>query len=251
MLSRNFNLQKVGDLKWIKEYYDFNAIAFSIDELVVLNVERGGKNIGEFAKNILELNKNCFMPVAAGGGIRSIEDARLLLNSGADKLIINTPLVKNPKLVKSLVKTFGGQCIVASIDYKKMGNKTPVFVDNGIQPTDMGVEQAVKNAQKLGCGEIYITSMDQDGTGYGYDIDILMKVAKIAKVPVIASGGVGKYIQFVDGIKAGADAVSTANLFNFIGDSLTEARKIMSEEPIDMASWKFGLKPIDFSLDTY
>lgn len=245
MLSRNFSLQKVGDLKWIKEYYDFDAIAFSIDELIVLNVSREDKDLSKFAIKLLELNRTCFMPVAAGGGIRSLEDARLLLNSGADKLVVNSALREDKELVRSLVKVFGSQCIIASIDYKKNGDKTEVFISNGNKPTGLTIEQAVKNALELGCGEIYLTSMDQDGTGYGYDLEALKKIVNISKVPVIASGGVGKYGQLVEGIQTGADAVSTANLFNFIGDSLTEARKIMQGQGIEMASWKFGLKPED------
>ena len=242
-LSRNFNLQDVGNLNWIKKYYNFNAIAFSIDELIVVNVERGKKNIKKFCENLLKLNENCFMPIAAGGGIRSLDDAYLILNSGADKLIVNTPLIDNPALVESLVETFGSQCIIASIDYKKISKKNiEVFVENGSIPTDKSVEDAVKNAHDLGCGEIFLTSMEQDGTGYGYDLEILQDVVSISKMPVIASGGAGKYEHFADGIlKAQASAVSTANLFNFIADGLIEIRKIMMEKGINMASWDFGL----------
>ena len=237
-LSRNFNLQDVGDLNWIKKYYNFNAIAFSIDELIVVNVERGVKNIKHFCENLLKLNENCFMPIAAGGGISSLDDAYLILNSGADKLIINTPLIENPSLVESLVETFGSQCIIASIDYKKNGGDTEVFIKNGSKSTGQTVEEAVKNAHDLGCGEIYLTSIEQDGTGYGYDLEVLQKVVSTSKIPVIASGGAGKYEHFVDGIlKVNASAVSTANIFNFIADGLIEVRKTMIEKCINMASW--------------
>lgn len=241
MLSRNFNLQEVGTLEWIKKYYNFDAIAFSIDELIILNVERGDKNTEDFSKHLIELNKNCFMPIAAGGGIHTIEDAYLLLNSGADKLIVNTPLIDQPYLVKSMVKTFGSQCVIASIDYKRTEQDTEVFIGNGSKSSGQNVEEAVKNAHKLGCGEIYLTSMEQDGTGYGYDLEILQKVVSISKIPVIASGGAGKYEQFAQGINdANASAVSTANLFNFIADGLTEVRNTMMEKGLKMASWDFG-----------
>jgi len=241
-LSRNFNLQDVGDLNWIKKYYNFNAIAFSIDELIVVNVERGGKNVDLFCKNLLKLNENCFMPIAAGGGIRSIDHAYKILNSGADKIIVNTPLVTQPKLVKSLVQTFGSQCIIASIDFKKYDEwKTDVFIENGSEITDQSLEEAVKNAHNLGCGEIYLTSMEQDGTGYGYDLSILQHVVTISKIPVIASGGAGKYEHFAEGIqRAGASAVSTANLFNFIADGLIEVRKTMIQKGLKMAYWDLG-----------
>ena len=135
-LSRNFNLQDVGDLNWIIKYYNFDAIAFSIDELIVINVEKERKNIKFFCENLLKLNKNCFMPIAAGGGIRSLDDAHLILNSGADKLIVNTPLITQPSLVESLVETYGSQCIIASIDYKKYeDDNIDVFIENGNKKT--------------------------------------------------------------------------------------------------------------------
>ncbi|MBM3251691.1 MAG: hypothetical protein FJZ11_02770 [Candidatus Omnitrophica bacterium] len=155
MLSRNFNLQAVGELSWLKQYYNFNAIVFSIDELLVLNVERGRKDNQNFYENLIKLNENCFMPFAAGGGIRSLDDAFLILNAGAEKLIINTPLITQPELVESLVKRFGSQCIIASIDFKINKNTTEVYIENGSRSTGQTVEDAVKNAYELGCGEIY------------------------------------------------------------------------------------------------
>ena len=245
-LSRNFNLQDVGDLAWIKKYYNFNAIAFSIDELIVLDVERGGKNIKLFCENLLELNKNCFMPIAAGGGIKSIDDAYFILNSGADKLVINSALKKNNQLVTSLVETFGSQCVIASIDYKKYEDQsTEVFIENGNKPTGKTVEEFIKISHDLGCGEIYLTSMEQDGTGYGFDIDTLKSAEKISSVPIIASGGAGKYQHFADGILIGnASAVSTANLFNFIANGLIKVREKMIENSIEMAKWEFGFHDI-------
>lgn len=241
-LSRNFNLQDVGDLNWIKKYYNFDAIAFSIDELIVVNVERGEKNVDLFCENLLKLNENCFMPIAAGGGIRCLDHAYKILNSGADKIIVNTPLVTQSNLVKELVETFGSQCVIGSIDYKKYDDgHIDVFIENGNKTTGQTVEEAVKNAHDLGCGEIYLTSMGQDGTGYGYDLEILEKVVSTSKIPVIASGGAGKYEHFADGIqKAEASAVSTANLFNFMANGLTLVRNTMIEQGIDMAAWDFG-----------
>jgi cyclase len=241
-LSRNFNLQDVGDLSWIKKNYNFDAIAFSIDELIVVNVERGEKNVDLFCKNLIKLNENCFMPIAAGGGIRNLDHASKILNSGADKLIVNTPLIKQPDLVESIVDNYGGQCAVASIDFKKMDDGSiNVYIENGSEPIDLSLEEAVKNAHDLGCGEIYLTSMEMDGTGYGYDMETLEKVVKKSNIPVIASGGAGKYEHFADGVlKADASAVSTANLFNFMANGLIQARKTMINRGISMAEWDFG-----------
>jgi len=246
-LSRNFSLQAVGDLNWIKEHYNFNAIAFSIDELIVLNVVRGQKNVEKFSSNLIELNKNCFMPITAGGGIRSLDDAYLLLNSGADKLVINTPLIKDPELVKSLVKTFGSQCIVASIDYKVVNGQSEVFIENADVPTGLTIEETVKTAHDIGCGEIYLTSVERDGTGEGLDLEVIKKVSESSLVPVIAAGGIGKYEHFCLGIQeAKAEAVATANLFNFIADGLIYARVAMNDAGIEMACWDFGLKKENF-----
>lgn len=241
MLSRNFSLQSVGDLNWIKEYYNFNAISYSIDELIVLNVERGEKNIDAFSRNLEELNRNCFMPIAAGGGIRKIEHAYRLLDAGVDKLVVNTPLIKHQEFVRSLVRTFGSQCIVASIDYKEIDKGMEVFIANGSTPTGLMVDETVKIAEELGCGEIYLTSMDRDGTGEGLDLELIQRISDNTKVPVIASGGVGKYGHFTEGVARGkAKAVSTANLFNFIEDGLTEARLTMGKEGLEMATWDFA-----------
>ena len=247
-LSRNFNLQDVGDLNWIKKYYNFDAIAFSIDELIVVNVERGEKNVDLFCENLQKLNENCFMPITAGGGIRSMDDAYKILNSGADKIIVNTPLINQQNLVKSLVETFGSQCVIASIDFKKFDDRhVEVLIDNGSKSIDLSLDEAVKNAHDLGCGEIYLTSIEQDGTGYGYDLEILKHVVNISKIPVIASGGAGKYEHFADGVqKAGASAVSTANLFNFIADGLIKVRKTMINRGLGMATWDLDFRKINF-----
>lgn len=246
-LSRNFNLQDVGDLSWIKKHYNFDAIAFSIDELIVVNVERGEKNVKNFCENLLKLNENCFMPIAAGGGIRSMNDAYLILDSGADKLIVNTPLINQPSLVESLVETFGSQSIIASIDYKKNEQETEVFIENGSISTGQSVEETVEKAYDLGCGEIYLTSMELDGTGYGYDFDLLKKIVALSKIPVIASGGAGKYEHFAEGIiKAKASAVSTANLFNFIADGLILVRDTMIKRGLDMATWNIEFRNLNF-----
>ncbi len=246
VLSRNFRLQRVGDLKWIKEYYDFNAIAFSIDELIVLNVERGDKDIKSFGKNLELLTANCFMPVAAGGGIKSVEAAFKLFDAGADKIVINTSLVKDLELVRRLVKIFGGQSIIGSIDYKLCDDRQKVFIENGSIDTGWSVEGAVRNAADLGVGEIYLTSMDRDGTGQGYDLETLKRISAISSLPMIASGGVGRFDQLAEGIKySKVQGVSTANLFNFIADGLTEARSYMRENGIDLAEWKASIQKDD------
>jgi cyclase len=238
MLSRNFKLQHVGDLKWLKEHYDFNALALSIDELVVLNVARSDKTSITFTNALSELVEGCFMPIAAGGGINSIEKAYEMFDAGADKIVLNTTLVSDPDLIAALVRIFGGQSIVASIDYKLYNGRHSVFIENGSVDTGWSIEQSLQNAVDLGVGEVYLTSIDRDGTGRGYDIETLRRVVSTCPVPIIASGGVGRYDHLVEGInQAGVQAVSTANLFAFMADGLTEARDCIRSNGIDLASW--------------
>jgi cyclase len=247
MLSRNFRLQKVGDLSWIRENYDFDSIAYSIDELVVLNVQRGEKDVQGFASELTKLIHGCFMPVAAGGGIRTMDDAYAIIAAGADKLVVNSNLYNNKPLIREMVSVFGSQCVIASIDYKNVNGRNEVFIENGAVNSGLIVEEAVQNAIDLSAGEIYLTSMDKDGTGQGLDIDTLSKVVSISPVHVIGSGGVGREDQFVEGMqKAGLQATSTANLFNFIADGLTEAREYIHAQGIEMAQWDLGFfkKPV-------
>jgi len=239
-LSRNFSLQAVGNLDWLFSSYNFDSIAYSVDELVLLNVARTLKDSSEFASHIASFSEKCFMPIAAGGGITCIDDAYRILDAGADKLVVNTALYENPNLIELLVRTFGSQCVVASIDYKYSNSSNMVFCSNGIQPTGFSVEDALKRVVKLGIGEIYFTSIDRDGTGQGYDVDMLRKIVALCQVPVIASGGVGDFEHFVSGMKVeNVTGASTANIFNFIGAGLTEARNHIIESNIELAQWDF------------
>lgn len=238
MLSRNFSLQGAGDLQWIREFYEFNAIANSIDELIVLNVDRRGDSSDEFIKLLRDLGRHCFMPIAAGGGIRTLDQARALLRAGADKVVLNTPLFECPELVRQLVRHFGSQCVVASVDYKREGDKTRVYHTQGAIDAGMSVLEAAVLAQDLGAGELYLTSITRDGTGQGLDEDLIDSVAHSLRIPVIASGGAGNFAQLVSALqRPGISAVSTANLFNFMGDGLTEARHQIMQSGLALARW--------------
>ena len=237
-LSRNFKLQLAGDLAWIQKNYNFKVVAQAIDELVVLNVARFDKAMAAFASQVAELTQGCFVPLAAGGGIRNMDDAELLLRSGADKLIVNTALVTDHDLVSAMVRRFGSQCVVASVDYRRVLGGTEVFIENGSRGSGASVDEAVRRAEGLGVGEIYLTSMDQDGTGQGYDLEPLIRLAATTKVPIIASGGVGKFEHLASWLASpSASAAATANIFNFLGSGLLEARKHIVEQGIPLATW--------------
>jgi imidazole glycerol-phosphate synthase subunit HisF len=238
MLSRNFRLQKVGNANWLKNSYNFEHIAFSIDELILLDVTRNDRDIILFSEAIRSIVDTCFIPVSAGGGIRSEEDAIILMNSGADKLVINTVMVENCSLVSSLVSQYGSQCIIASVDYKVINDKFEVYINNGTRLIEYQLGEYLLYLESLEVGEIYLNSMEQDGTGQGYHIDYLKEIIDKINVPVILAGGAGKYQHFIEAVNnLKIDAVATANLFNFIGEGFPNARDKMINADIDLAIW--------------
>jgi len=239
MLSRNFRLQRVGDLSWLQTNYDFAQIAFFIDELIVLDVSQENKNIGDFCKTLKQLATGCFAPIAAGGGVRSIEDARRLLHSGADKIVINTPLFKNQILVENLAKEFGEQCLVGSVDVIKNGEEDyTVVTECGNSRLSGPASDSLLMVTKQPIGEIYLNSIDRDGTGQGYDLSLLGLLPKVCTTPIIIAGGVGNAKHLAGGFcDDRVDAVATANLFNFVGNGLQRARALLVKDGFSLATW--------------
>ena len=239
MQSRNFRLQKVGNLEWLKKNYKFQKIAFSLDELIILNASKSEKNIADFAKTISNIVNEVFIPIAAGGGIRSIEDAELLFKSGADKVVLNSSLVEDSNLVKELVNKFGSQSIVASIDYKNVGGKLHVYIKDGTFKIDLTLVEYIKYIETLEVGEIYLNSIEKDGTGFGYDFDTINNLGSEINLPLIIAGGAGNESHLFDGLAlSSVSAVATANLFNFIGNGLPNARQKILGQGINLSNWK-------------
>lgn len=238
MQSRNFRLQKVGDIKWLMNNYNFREIATSIDELIILNASRNQKVINSFAKIISEIVDEVFIPIAAGGGIRSIDDARELFGNGADKIVLNSALFLDKSLISKLVNIYGSQSIVASIDYKKHQNLNRVFINDGTEMIDFDLRKTIEYLDELKVGEVYLNSIEKDGTGFGYDLDTLKSLKDVTKLPLIIAGGAGNEIHFRDGLKnREVNAVATANLFNFIGDGLPNARNKLLSDGENIANW--------------
>lgn len=236
--SRNFRLQKVGNLKWLKKNYQFQKIAFSLDELIILNATKSDKGMKEFAATISELVNDVFIPVAAGGGIRTFADAELLFHSGADKIVLNSAIYENPELVNQLANSYGSQSIVASIDYKLNNSIPEVYIHDGREKIEMPLEHYIEYVQSLNIGEIYFNSIDKDGTGFGYDYELIAELQKNIYCPLIIAGGAGNEIHLMEGLQmAGVSAVATANLFNFIGDGLPVARKKIIDAGENIANW--------------
>ncbi|HKU65718.1 MAG TPA: imidazole glycerol phosphate synthase subunit HisF [Rhizomicrobium sp.] len=196
------------------------------DELCFLDITASHENRGTLLDVVHRTAEVCFMPLTVGGGVRTLEDIRALLLAGADKVSINTAAVSRPEFVKEAAEKFGSQCIVAAIDAKGVGGgKYEIFTHGGRKAT--GID-AVAHAQKLvgfGAGEILLTSMDRDGVKSGYDLELTRAVCDAVQVPVIASGGVGKVQDLVDGVTKGhASAVLAASIFHFGEVSIAEAK---------------------------
>jgi len=236
--SRNFRLQKVGNIDWLEKNYKLKEISYSLDELIVVNAARDNKEINLFAKELKRIVKSVFIPITAGGGITTMDDAKLLFNSGADKLILNSSLYLRPDLVKDLIKQYGSQSIVASIDYSKVNGANIVLIKDGTQKIDINIEDYLKYVQKLDIGEIYLNSIEKDGTGFGYDFDTIDKLAHKLKKPLIIAGGAGNADHLIQGLqRETVDAVATANLFNFIADGLVTAREEIINKNLNLAKW--------------
>ena len=242
MLSRNFRLQKVGNVGWLNMNYNFNTIATSIDELIILNTERAenGTTLSHdaFLSDVEKVTKGCFMPLALGGGLTSVEQIPQLMYGGADKIVVNTALFHNPGFVRAAVAKYGSQCIVASIDYRITPKGFVIYTACGNEPVEGAFGALLAAVADLGVGEIYLNSMDKDGTGQGYCMDVLNEIRAIEHLPVIMAGGAGNFEHLKQGLDSrNIDAVATANLFNFVGDGLPKAREKLLAHELNLARW--------------
>ncbi len=210
------------------------------DELCFLDITASHENRGIILDVVRRTAEACFMPLTVGGGVRSIEDIRKLLASGADKVSINTAAVEDRGFVKEAAEKFGDQCIVVAIDAKmvsKLGQpkKWEIFTHGGRNPTGLDALAYAEEVVALGAGEILLTSMDRDGTRRGFDIALTRAVADRVGVPVIASGGVGTLEHLVEGIRDGhATAVLAASIFHFGEHTIREAKDYMARAGLPM-----------------
>ena len=190
----------------------FNAR--NVDEMIVLDFDASKNGMKPWL--ITQLTKECFMPLTIGGGIKTFKDIRTALKLGADKVTINTAAAQNPEFLNEASSRFGRQCIVASIDVKKVAERFEVYSNNGKRQTGKSVKEWAKEVERRGAGEIFLTSIDRDGTMQGYDIELVKIVTRSVSIPVIASGGAGKLNHFVKVIKqGGASAVAAASIFQY------------------------------------
>ena len=224
-------LQDAGDpVEVAKKYNEQGA-----DELTFLDITASSDNRGLIFDIIENVAKQIFIPMTVGGGVRTCEDVRNLLNAGADKVGINTAAIKNPDLVTEAASRFGSQAIVVAIDAKKVDDHWEVFTHGGRNPTGINALDWAKKMVKFGAGELLITSMDKDGTKTGFDNILNKLISKSVQVPLIASGGVGNLHHLVDGVKVGgADAVLAASIFHYGEYSIQEAKAYMAKNDIQV-----------------
>ena len=230
------DLRDAGDPVEAAIAYD----AAGADELTFLDITATHENRGIIFDVVRRTAEACFMPLTVGGGVRTVEDIRKLLTSGADKVSINSTAVARREFVKEAAKKFGDQCIVVAIDAKKVSqagepDRWEVFTHGGRNPTGLDALSYAKEVVSLGAGEILLTSMDRDGTRTGFDIPLTRTIADSVPVPVVASGGVGNLDHLVEGIRDGhATAVLAASIFHFGEHSVREAKEHMARAGLPM-----------------
>jgi imidazole glycerol-phosphate synthase subunit HisF len=223
------DLRDAGDPVEIARQYDLQGA----DELTFLDITASSDDRDLILPMIEAVADQVFIPLTVGGGVRTAEDVRRLLNAGADKISINTAAIQQPELIKACADKFGSQCIVVAIDAKRVGDHWEVFTHGGRNATGLDAVAWAKRVAALGAGEILLTSMDRDGTGKGFDLALTRAVSQAVNIPVIASGGVGSLEDLVNGVTQGAaDAVLAATIFHFGQHTIGQAKRFMADHGV-------------------
>ena len=225
------NLKDAGDPIEQAKYYSENGA----DEICFLDISASLEKRKTMIDIVAKTAEKVFIPLTVGGGINSLEDIRNLLKAGADKVSINTAAILNEKLIAEASQKFGSQCIVGAVDAKKQNDNWIVFSHGGTKNTEIDAIEWMQKLQKLGAGEILLTSMDKDGTKSGFDLELLKITTKKLTIPVIASGGVGSLQDFKDGvIVGGASALLAASVFHYNEYSISDVKEYLKNENIEV-----------------
>ena len=224
------NLRDAGDPVEIAKFYNESMA----DELVFLDITASSDDRGIMLDVVRRTAEQIFIPLTVGGGIRTIEDFRKILSAGADKISVNSAALKRPELITEAAEKFGSQCVVVAIDAKRRnGGGFDVYLNGGRVNTGKDAVEWAKEAEKLGAGEILLTSMDCDGVKNGYDIELTKAISSAVRIPVIASGGAGKEEHFYDALtEGGADAALSASLFHFIELEIKDLKKYLKRKGV-------------------
>lgn len=230
--GKNFvSLEYAGSpVELAKKYYRQGA-----DELVFLDINASFEKRKTMAEMVRSVAKEIFIPFTVGGGINSIKDIKVILGAGAEKVSINTAAVKNPELIKKAAERFGSQAIVIAIDAKQKGSSWDVVIKGGRKPTGINAVKWAKKTEKLGAGEILLTSIDKDGTKKGYDIKLTKAVSTAVNIPVIASGGAGDFESILKVFKKGkADAALAASIFHYGKYTVSDVKKFLKQKGVEV-----------------
>jgi cyclase len=239
------DLRDAGDAVELAQRYD----AEGADELVFLDITASSDRRDTTIDMVRRVAEEVFIPFTVGGGIRTVDDARRMLRAGADKVAANTAAVERPELLTDIATEFGTQCAVCAIDAKRRDADDPtagwiVYLHGGRTPTQLDAVEWATRAAALGAGEILLTSMDRDGTGDGFDLELTRTVADACGVPLIASGGVGTLDHLVDGIVEGhADAVLAASIFHYGRYTIAEAKELLKSRGVTVRPIRVDTRP--------
>lgn len=224
------NLSDAGDPSEIAARYDREGA----DEIVFLDITASAEKRPILLEVVRQTAQKIFIPLTVGGGIRDCRDIRKLLLAGADKVSLNTQAVKNPELVRQASRIFGSQCIVVAIDAKRVNSDWEVFIYGGRQATGLKAVSWAKKVEKLGAGEILLTSIDADGTQNGYDLELTKNICQAVNIPVIASGGAGKPEHFYRVFQVGASAALAASLFHYQQLSIRDLKNYLQKKGVNV-----------------
>ncbi|PID42620.1 MAG: imidazole glycerol phosphate synthase subunit HisF [Gammaproteobacteria bacterium] len=230
------DIRDAGDPVEVAKRYDEQGA----DEITFLDITASHEDRDTTVHTVENMASQVFIPLTVGGGIRTVDDIRNMLNAGADKVSINTAAVFNPEFVQEAASRFGSQCIVVAIDAKSVSQpgeepRWEIFTHGGREPAGLDAVEWAKKMARYGAGEILLTSMDQDGMKNGFDLGVTRAVSEAVSIPVIASGGVGNLQHLVDGVnEGGADAVLAASIFHFGEYSIPEAKAFMHAQGIEV-----------------
>lgn len=214
-------LRKIGNPNELAKIYYKEGI----DEIIYLDTVASLYNRNNLSNIVKNTTKDIFIPITVGGGLRSTEDIRKILNQGADKITINTEAIKRPEVIREVSKTFGSQCMVLSVQAKRISdNRWEAYYDNGREHSGRDVIEWIKQTLQLGVGEILLTSVDKDGTQTGMDYKLIEEVCKLTNVPVIASGGIGQAEDVLKAVNCGASGVAIASMFHYKKISIYELK---------------------------
>lgn len=223
------DIKDAGDpIELAKKYVKDGA-----DELVFLDITASNEKRKTLIDLVNKIAREINIPFTVGGGINSVEDAKRLINAGADKISINTSAVKNKNIIKELANELGSQCVVVAIDTQKIENQDMVFINGGSVPTNLKTIDWVKEVSRLGAGEILLTSMNRDGTKIGFDIDLLSEISRSTNLPIIASGGAGCIVDFKELFEnTPITGALAASIFHYDEVSIKELKEFLKEENI-------------------